>query len=118
LSRPTIPEDQEKPQTAEKLDKERIIKHGMTVAACAFVAILVVQCAERYWNESDFSKAIGACNVKTSLKVDQAELGSLENVAVAAMQAKNECIKGVLEFYQKAGAMRPIITIDKNDAVR
>jgi hypothetical protein len=38
-------------------------------------------------------------------------------VVLAAMQTKNECVKDVLEFYQKTASMRPVITIDKDDVV-
>jgi hypothetical protein len=123
LNKPTISEVQEALKTVEETAQERVIKHAATAMACAVVAVFAVQCTDRYWNESDFVKAVQACDISTTLKVDQPgpdqsiTLGS-KDVVLAAMQAKNECVKGVLEFYQKTASMRPVITIDKDDVVR
>jgi hypothetical protein len=122
LEKPTISEVQDTLRKIEETAIERIIKHLLTAAACAVVAIFAVQCTDRYWNESDFVKAVAACDVAPTLKVDQVgpdrtiELGS-KDIVLAAMQAKNECVKDVLEFYQKTATMRPVITIDKDDVV-
>jgi hypothetical protein len=122
LDKPTISEFQEALKTVEETARERIVKHVATAAACAIVAVFAVQCTDRYWNESDFVKAVAACDISTTLKVDQpgpdqtVTLGS-KDVVLAAMQAKNECVRGVLDFYQKTASMRPVITIDKDDVV-
>jgi hypothetical protein len=122
LDKPTISEFQEALKTVEETARERIVKHVATAAACAVVAIFTVQCTDRYWNESDFVKAVAACDVNTTLAVDQIgpnqtiKLDS-KDVVLAAMQTKNECVKDVLEFYQKTASMRPVITIDKDDVV-
>lgn len=122
MDKPTISEFQEALKTVEETARERIVKHVATAAACAIVAVFAVQCTDRYWNESDFVKAVAACDISTTLKVDQpgpdqtVTLGS-KDVVLAAMQAKNECVRGVLDFYQKTASMRPVITIDKDDVV-
>ncbi len=123
MSKPTISEVQETLRTVEETAQERIVKHAATAVACAVVAVFAVQCTDRYWNESDFVKAVQACDVAPTLKVDQtgpdlAIALSSKDVVLAAMQAKNECVTGVLEFYQKTASMRPVITIDKDDVVR
>lgn len=123
MSKPTISEVQEKLRTVEETAQERIVKHTATAIACAVVAVFAVQCTDRYWNESDFVKAVAGCDISTTLKVDQpgpdqAIALSSKDVVLAAMQAKNECVKDVLEFYQKTASMRPVITIDKDDVVR
>jgi hypothetical protein len=123
LDKPTISDVQDMLKTVEETARERIIKHVATAAACAVVAMFAVQCTDRYWNESDFVKAVAACDVTATLKLDQPGPDqtitlSSKDVVLAAMQTKNECIKDVLEFYNKTASMRPVITINKDDVVR
>jgi hypothetical protein len=123
LDKPTISDVQDMLKTVEETARERIIKHVATAAACAVVAVFAVQCTDKYWNESDFVKAVAACEVTATLKLDQpgpdqAITLSSKDVVLAAMQTKNECVKDVLEFYNKTASMRPVITINKDDVVR
>jgi hypothetical protein len=123
LDKPTISDVQDMLKTVEETARERIIKHVATAAACAVVAMFAVQCTDRYWNESDFVKAVAACDVTATLKLDQPGPDqtitlSSKDVVLAAMQTKNECVKDVLEFYNKTASMRPVITINKDDVVR
>lgn len=122
LDKPTISEVQDTLRKIEETAIERIIKHCLTAAACAVVAIFAVQCTDRYWNETDFVKAVAKCDVSTTLTVNQpgpdAKIAlDSKDVVLAAMQTKNECVKSVLEFYQSTATMRPVITIDKDDVV-
>lgn len=123
MTRPTLSEAQEKLNAVEETAQERIVKHTASAIACAVVAVFLVQCTDRYWNESDFVKAVAACNSTATIKVQQsgpdtiAKLSS-EGVVLQAMKSKNECVKDVLEFYQKTATLRPVITIDKDDIVR
>lgn len=123
MDKPTISDVQDMLKTVEETARERIIKHVATAAACAVVAMFAVQCTDRYWNESDFVKAVAACDVTATLKLDQPGPDqtitlSSKDVVLAAMQTKNECVKDVLEFYNKTASMRPVITINKDDVVR
>lgn len=122
MSKPTISEVQETLKVVEETARERLLKHSITAFACAFVSIFFVQCTDRYWNESDFVKAVKNCEVIPSVTINQvgpdpSKVLSGSELAADVIASKNDCIKAVLDFYQKTASMRPIITIDKNDVV-
>ncbi|NTF17763.1 hypothetical protein G6L37_05070 [Agrobacterium rubi] len=123
MNRPTISEVQESLKSVEETSRERIFKHGLTAVACAVVAIFVVQCTDRFWNESDFVKAVAACDMVPTVRLDQpgpdatAVLSGTE-LAIETIRSKNECVKDVLAFYERTATMRPVITINKDDVVR
>ena len=122
MNRPTISEVQETMKAVEETARERLLKHSITAFACALVGVFLVQCSDSYWNESDFVKAIQNCEIVPSVTVEQAgtdftSILSGSELAVALIKSKNECIKDVLDFYEKTASMRPIITIDKNDVI-
>jgi hypothetical protein len=121
LNRPSLSEVQESLKTAEETGGERVVKHLLTAAACAAVAVFAVQCTDRYWNESDFVKAVAACETVPTVTVEKAsDFDSTYQVkgsdlALAAMKSKNDCVKDVLTFFEKTASLRPVITIDKGD---
>lgn len=123
MSKPTISEVQANLKVVEETARERLIKHAITASACALTAVFVVQCTDRYWNETDFVKAIAACDVTPTVRLKQpgtdvsAVLSGTE-LAMATIKSKNDCVKDVLSFYEQTASMRPVITIDKQDVVR
>lgn len=123
MSKPTISEVQEHLKAVEETALERITKHALTVVACAVVAVFVVQCTDRYWNESDFVKAIATCDLVPTVRIDQpgpntSAILSGSEIAMATIKSKNDCVKDVLQFYERTASLRPVITIDKDDVVR
>jgi len=123
LIKPTLSEMQENLKAVEETARERIVKHALTAVACASVAIFAVQCTDRYWNESDFVKAVAACDVTPTVRVEQpgpnvdTALSGTE-LAMATIRSKNDCVKDVLNFFERTASMRPVITMDKDDVVR